>query len=205
VEARQKVMGRVVWGAAYVFGFLTVVLPLAAQRAQPAQSVELSANVSSAPSSPNIGEKAEPSELPDSPDVILSANGETSQVQSERQANTKELWAAALMQPRSAVAESDQNEAPRTQSSANQPTQTPSTAAPQTSPQQKPVGTAAAEAPSASGVAASQPAGVAIAPAKQRRVRTIVLRTGAIIGAGVAVGTVVALTAGTSSKPPGAH
>lgn len=62
-----------------------------------------------------------------------------------------------------------------------------------------------AETPNASGVAASQPAGVAIAPAKQRRVRTLVLRTGALIGAGVAVGSVIALTAGTSSKPPGAH
>jgi cytoskeletal protein RodZ len=70
---------------------------------------------------------------------------------------------------------------------------------------QKPVGTAAAEAPSTSGVAASEPAGVAIAPAKQRRARTIIIRTGAIIGAAVAVGVVVALTAGTSSKPPGAH
>ena len=48
-------------------------------------------------------------------------------------------------------------------------------------------------------------AGVAVAPAKQRRVRTIVIRVGAIVGAGVAVGSVVALTAATSSKPPGAH
>jgi cytoskeletal protein RodZ len=70
---------------------------------------------------------------------------------------------------------------------------------------QTPVGTAVAETPTASGIAASQPAGVAIAPAKQRRVRTIVLRMGAIVGAGVAVGSVVALTAATSSKPPGAH
>lgn len=70
---------------------------------------------------------------------------------------------------------------------------------------QKPVGAAAAEAPNTSGVAASEPAGVAIAPAKQRRARTVVLRMGAIIGAGVAVGSVIALTAGTSSKPPGAH
>jgi hypothetical protein len=56
-----------------------------------------------------------------------------------------------------------------------------------------------------SGVAASQPAGVAIAPAKQRRVRLIVIRVGAILGAGAAVGTVVALTQATPSKPPGAH
>jgi len=76
--------------------------------------------------------------------------------------------------------------------------------APSSQPQ-RPVGTAAAETSNAGGVAASQPAGVAIAPAKQRRVRTIVLRVGAIVGAGVAVGTVVALTQATPSRPPGAH
>ena len=70
---------------------------------------------------------------------------------------------------------------------------------------QRPVGTAAAEAPKVSGITAAQPAGVAIAPAKQRRVRRIVLKVGAIAGAGAALGTVIALTAGTSSKPPGAH
>jgi len=70
---------------------------------------------------------------------------------------------------------------------------------------QRPVGTAAAEAPKVNGVTAAQPAGVAIAPAKQHRVRTIVLRTGAILGAAAALGTVVALTATTPSKPPGAH
>jgi hypothetical protein len=84
----------------------------------------------------------------------------------------------------------------------------PQPQAPQSQPQpspQKPVGTAAAESTHAGGIAASQPAGVAVAPAKQRRTRTIVIRTAAIIGAGVAVGSVVALTAATSSKPPGAH
>ena len=70
---------------------------------------------------------------------------------------------------------------------------------------QRPVGTAAAEAPRVSGITAAEPAGVAIAPAKQHRVRIIVLKVGAIVGAGAALGTVIALTAGTSSKPPGAH
>ncbi len=70
---------------------------------------------------------------------------------------------------------------------------------------QHPVGTAAAESPMVSGVTAAQPAGVAIAPAKQRRVRTLVIKVGAIAGAGVALGTVMALTLGTPSKPPGAH
>jgi len=73
----------------------------------------------------------------------------------------------------------------------NGTTSTPPTAQPvqsQSQQSQKPVGTAASEAPDARGIAASQPAGVAIAPAKQRRTRTIILRMGAIIGAGVAVG-----------------
>ncbi len=84
------------------------------------------------------------------------------------------------------------------------PPQSQSSQAP-SSPAQRPVGTAAAETSNASGIAASQPAGVAIAPAKQRRARTMVLRVGALVGAGVAVGTVVALTQATPSKPPGAH
>jgi hypothetical protein len=70
---------------------------------------------------------------------------------------------------------------------------------------QRPVGTAAAEAPKVNGITAAQPAGVAIAPAKQKRVRTIVIRVGVIVGAGAALGTVIALTQATSSKPPGAH
>jgi len=94
------------------------------------------------------------------------------------------------------------------QSGSSQPQNTPSpqSAAPaQRQEEQRPVGTAAAEAPKVSGITAAQPAGVAIAPAKQRRVRTIVLRIGAIAGAGAALGTVIALTAATPSKPPGAH
>lgn len=69
----------------------------------------------------------------------------------------------------------------------------------------RPVGTAAAEAPKVSGVTAAQPAGIAIAPAKQHRARSLVIKVGAIVGAGVALGTVVGLSAATHSKPPGAH
>jgi hypothetical protein len=118
------------------------------------------------------------SELPDSPGTTLAKSTDAKQQDTSQQAAA------------SALSSSSQ---PPQQSSALQPTS------------QTPVGTAVAESPNASGVAASQPAGVAIAPAKQRRVRTIVLRMGAIVGAGVAVGSVVALTATTSSKPPGAH
>jgi hypothetical protein len=101
---------------------------------------------------------------------------------------------------------SPQNNAPQTATPASPQTGvSPSESSQDQTPKpQRPVGTAAAEAPKVSGVTAAQPAGVAIAPAKQRRVRTIVLRVGALVGAGVAVGTVIALTAGTPSKPPGA-
>ncbi len=95
------------------------------------------------------------------------------------------------------------------QSGSTTPNQTGSSQTPadqdQAQKPQRPVGTAAAEAPTVSGVTAAQPAGVAIAPAKQRRVRTLVLKVGAMVGAGIAVGSVIALTAATSSKPPGAH
>ncbi|MGC2447201.1 MAG: hypothetical protein WA477_06110 [Candidatus Sulfotelmatobacter sp.] len=73
------------------------------------------------------------------------------------------------------------------------------------SQQHRPVGTAAAEAPKVSGITAAEPAGVAIAPAKQRRMRTLILKVGAIVGAGAALGAVIALTEATPSKPPGAH
>lgn len=108
------------------------------------------------------------------------------------------------MQSQSQSASTPQNslsQSPTVDSSQPQTAQSP----PQDGKPQRPVGTAAAEAPTVSGITAAQPAGVAIAPAKQRRVRTLVLKVGALVGAGVALGTTLALTAGTPSKPPGAH
>jgi hypothetical protein len=71
---------------------------------------------------------------------------------------------------------------------------------PQTSVQ-KPLGTAAAPYERTMGVAASRPAGAAIAPAKQKRVRTILISVGVIVGAGIAVGSVAALSHGSPSRP----
>jgi hypothetical protein len=68
-------------------------------------------------------------------------------------------------------------------------------------PQDKPVGTAAAPYEKTTGVAASRPAGAVIAPAKQRRARSFLIRVGVIVGAAVAIGTVVALTHGSPSRP----
>jgi hypothetical protein len=77
---------------------------------------------------------------------------------------------------------------------------------PQTAPQQQPapnqpMGTAAAPSEPASGVAASRPAGAAIAPAKQKRSRTFAIRLALIVGAAVAVGTVVGLSSASPSRP----
>ena len=116
------------------------------------------------------------------------------------------LWAKA-QEPSNQQTPSPQPEPPpsnQTGSSQAGSSQTPA-AQDQSQKSQRPVGTAAAEAPTVSGVTAAQPAGVAIAPAKQRHVRTLVLKVGAIVGAGVALGTAIALTEATPSKPPGAH
>jgi len=67
-----------------------------------------------------------------------------------------------------------------------------------------PLGTAAAEKGQTAGGGASRPAGVAIAPAKQKRSRSLLIKLGALAAAGAAVGTVYALSRGTSSLPAGA-
>jgi hypothetical protein len=71
----------------------------------------------------------------------------------------------------------------------------------QQSDSQKPVGTAAAPYEKNTGITASRPAGAAIAPAKQRRARSILVKVGVVVAAAVAVGTVVALSHGSPSRP----
>ena len=70
--------------------------------------------------------------------------------------------------------------------------------------QENPVGAAAAQKGVTAGGAASKPAGTAIAPAKQRQVRSFLLKLGLIAAGGAAIGTVYALSKGTPSTPPGA-
>jgi hypothetical protein len=132
--------------------------------------------------------------LPDSPGATFSKSRQAADEQSSSSQASNPLIASQLSNP--PIANKDESQ--QAQSSPPLP------AFDQTSTQ-KPVGTAAAESIHASGVAASEPAGMAIAPTKQRRVRTIVLRVGAIVGATVAVGSVVALSQATPSKPPGAR
>jgi hypothetical protein len=187
VKKRNSLVRAVACGL-LVSGLAGAVLSASAQQsANPEKNVQIVAS-SAEPGRTSLpelaAEQARVDALPDSPGANRSN-------QESESAGPSTLM-VAQNQP-------SQSQATQTSSNSNQSNQN---AAPDA---QKPVGTAAAEAPHTTGVAASQPAGVAIAPAKQHRVRTIVIRVGAIVGAGVAVGTVVALTEGTSSKPPGAH
>jgi hypothetical protein len=67
-----------------------------------------------------------------------------------------------------------------------------------------PIGTAGAKAAPPKGAPASRPMGVAIAPAKQKSRRSLLIKVGLVAGACVAVGSAVALSKGSPSKPPGA-
>ncbi len=137
-------------------------------------------------------------ELPDSPGTTLARQVSSNRTAFPSSAQGTPKSASLQAQAIEPQVNQQQEQSPTSQSE-SQPSQVS-----QPSPQ-RPVGTAASGVIPASGVAASQPAGVAIAPARQRRVRTIVLRVGAIVGAGVAVGSVVALSQATPSKPPGAR
>jgi len=172
-----------------VFSCLGLAVLAAAAQPRVAPAVDGQNEASSRDASrANAVAMAMPGELPESPGAVRG----------------QELGSTERLPAQSSGAAEPQS--PPSRPSQSEPAQAPArTVQPsQTAPQQ-PVGTAAAETSKASGVAASQPAGVAIAPAKQRRVRLIVIRVGAILGAGAAVGTVVALTQATPSKPPGAH
>jgi hypothetical protein len=66
---------------------------------------------------------------------------------------------------------------------------------------QKPVGTAAAPYEKPTGVAGSRPAGAAIAPGKQKRAHSIVIKVAVVAAAGVAVGTAIGLSQASHSRP----
>jgi cytoskeletal protein RodZ len=116
--------------------------------------------------------------LPDSPGSVESAQLETQQAPVAQQSAQPQNYQSAAQQSPPAM-----------------PPPTP----------KEPLGAAAAETVPTMGIAASRPAGAALAPAKQRRVRTILIRMGVVVGAAAALGVTMALTEASPSKPPGAH
>lgn len=112
-----------------------------------------------------------------------------------------QAWAAnpALPDAPSVVAQNRQPAAPGEQTSDSASVQQ----APAQQPTEPPAGTAGAQAGETAGGPASTPAGSAIAPTRQREVRSFLIKLGAVAAAGAAVGAVYALTRGTPSTPPG--
>jgi len=93
-------------------------------------------------------------------------------------------------------------ELPENPGRSNAPEQPATTPAQPEQPKTEPNGTAVAPPIQTSGGAASKPAGVAIAPPKQRQIRSLLIKLGFLAGAGIAVGTVVGLSAATPSHVP---
>lgn len=134
------------------------------------------------------------------PELLFAATGQSAAPQNQQSSSTQSDSAPQ----NSAPAASTVPDAPQAQQ--NSTTQTnPAAGQNPATTQQEPEGTAAARSARTIGGPASKPAGSAIAPAKQRQVRSLLIKIGAIAGAGAALGTVYALTRGTPSKPPGAH
>ena len=135
----------------------------------------------------------------------------------ENQSNVPQQVSPGPLEPQPAPQSNDQQPLPNAPSSTQQPSttvlgpdgqpvqqQATQTQQPSTSQSPQPLGTAAAERARTAGGAASRPAGTAIAPVKQRQVRSFLIKMGLIAAGGVALGTVYALTKGSPSKPPGA-
>lgn len=101
----------------------------------------------------------------------------------------------APVQPAPASSQAEQNSGAQAQTAPENP---------QPQKPAEPVGAATAEKGRTQGGAASKPAGTAIAPAKQRQVRSWLIKIGAIAAAGAAAGTIYALSRKTPSLPPGA-
>jgi cytoskeletal protein RodZ len=110
-------------------------------------------------------------------------------------------------QPESAKPANDLPDSPGATQTTNQDsTSTPRP--PDSSPvgtETQPTGTAAAPAVRVSGNPVSRPAGAAIAPPKQRQVRSFLIKLGFIAGAGVALGTVAAFSLSSPARVPGSH
>ena len=148
-----------------------------------------------------VGQQADPASPPPStqnPDDPSAIQPPSQTPQPETQVPANSNGASSELPDSPGASQAQPN--PNTPAASPTPSQSPSSG-----PLREPEGTAAAETVPTTGVAASRPAGAALAPAKQRRVRSILIKVGALVGAGAAIGTVYALSQGSPSKPPGSR
>ena len=164
---------------------LELVVPAAAQQSQPTDASPVADNQDN---------------MIDAPSASLKSSADKA-----RQSLVAQSQAGEPVAQEPAAQETVPQE-PSTQNQAPQrPDQSQPTGQTTPPPAQTPQGAAAAKVQATTGTAASKPAGAALAPPKQRRVRSFLIKFGAIAGAGVALGTVYALSAASPSKPPGRH
>ena len=131
--------------------------------------------------------------LPDSPGTLLAKQNEPQAPQNDSSTQGSEAQPNDAQQSKTS---SPSNTAQPQSGSAN-----PGNS--QSENGQQPVGAAAAQLGRTTGGAASKPAGAALAPTQQRHSRSLLLKLGLLAGAGIAVGSVAALSKASPSKPPG--
>jgi hypothetical protein len=134
-----------------------------------------------------------PESLPDSPGTLIAKQNDPVAPQSNTSTQNPEAQQNDTQQPKTS---SQSNTAPAQNGSANP-------GASQSENGQQPVGAAAAQLGRTTGGAASKPAGAALAPTQQRHSRSLLLKLGLLAGAGIAVGSVAALSKASPSRPPG--
>jgi hypothetical protein len=144
---------------------------------------------------PAAATRASGSQLPDSPGSVQSRPMASPQSDSANSMATQVPTPAPQSNDRAQAEEPAPSPDPQPSAQSPPPPRT----------LQEPRGTAAAESVPTTGIAASRPAGAAIAPAKQRRVRSLLIKVGVVVGAGIAAGTTLALSKASPSKPPGSH
>ncbi|HEX4283715.1 MAG TPA: hypothetical protein VHZ28_01395 [Terracidiphilus sp.] len=138
------------------------------------------------------------------PAQVTEPQGTAAPVSPEPSRPKEELAAnesvAASSIPDAPTPQTEQSNAPAASQSGTAPAKTSPPADP---PQQetRPLGTAAAPETKPTGVTGSRPAGAVIAPAKQRRAHAILISVGLLAGAGIAIGSVAALSKGSPSRP----
>lgn len=150
--------------------------------------------------------------LSGAPAVAQSASAPSGQQQAEPTPNLSNGQVDPTAGPKTPLPSSDfpenpqpsEETAPAALPPAPSATNAQSSSSPSSQPKtpQQPLGTAAARRGATAGGPASEPAGMAIAPAKQKQTRSLLLKIGAIAAAGAAIGIVYGLTRATPSTPP---
>lgn len=150
---------------------------------------------------PRQPDNAQPAQTNQTPSATQPAAPGQNQSQQPSNSGTSVNPSQAPLQP--VTTYPDAAGAQQEQQPSTAPAQTTIPEGPQPKQPSEPVGAATAESVPTAGGAAAKPAGVAIAPAKQHQTRSLMLKIGAVVAAGAALGTVFALSHGTSSTPPG--